>query len=193
MTRWQFFVALWKRSFHGAFRFLEPVEAVLATAMYAAMFFFPELGKAFKLLFVIVAVLFFLTLAVSLFVAAYSLYFEQHEARTVAELQLDQREQRKHVRVELGNLLERGQSLLVRCQDEKQSPPTDEANRWSADTEGFLGGQFDTSFIARFRSVAGLLAETTLTSPAHRVLWQAIYRRLTRLQQFLEELARHEE
>ncbi len=69
---WQaYYRKLCRRSFHGTFRFLEIGEAILATAMYSLVYFFPGLEHFFHGAFVLFVGLLILTFLSGLLFAAY--------------------------------------------------------------------------------------------------------------------------
>jgi hypothetical protein len=104
--------------------------------------------------------------------------------------QLEDRERTRAIRRELGVFLEQGRQLMTVCADETKAPPSAEADAWATRVETFLNEQLDASFIARFRSGAGLpLTATSITSIPHRSLWSGIWVRTSRLQQFIQELS----
>ena len=99
--------------------------------------------------------------------------------------QLNVREKRRNIRETLGRFLAEGHELLGRCGDEQQQPPTEDADSWAAKTEEFLAANLGESFIARFRSGAGLpMTATSIASIPHRQLWAGIWVRIARLEEF---------
>lgn len=103
--------------------------------------------------------------------------------------QLDDREKKKTIRVKLSALLEEGRQLMNRCGDETKPPPNADADDWAQRTEAVLRDNLDESYVARFRSGAGLpLTANSISSIPHRQLWGALWVRTSRLQEFLSEL-----
>ena len=94
-------------------------------------------------------------------------------------------------RVALGEFLEEGRGLKVRCANEQEQRPEKETDEWAGRVEEFLLQELDESYIARFRNSAGLpMSANSIRSIPHRNLWGGINSRLARLEQFLAELAR---
>jgi hypothetical protein len=113
----------------------------------------------------------------------------EHEAAGFKK-QLAGRQSRVAIREALGSLLMEGQELQRRCADEREAPPSAEAEEWAEKTEACLSEQLDPSYIARFRSHAGIpMAACSISSIEHRNLWAGLQVRLARLTQFVEELS----
>jgi len=113
----------------------------------------------------------------------------EHEAAELKK-QLAGRQSRVAIREALGSLLMEGQELQRRCANEKEAPPSAEAEEWAEKTEACLSEQLDPSYIARFRSHAGIpMAACSISSIEHRNLWAGLQVRLARLTQFVEELS----
>ena len=94
------------------------------------------------------------------------------------------------IREHLGQLLFEGQELQRQCGNEKEPAPTAQAQEWADKTEGYLAENLGESYIARFRSSAGLpMAANSISSLDHRNLWAGLHVRLARLTQFVEELS----
>ena len=88
----------------------------------------------------------------------------------------------------LGEFLMEGQALERQCADERQPAPETETEDWAARTEYYLQ-KMGSDYVASFRSAAGLpMGMTTIMSQTHRNVQGFLTVRLTRLQQFLEEL-----
>jgi len=69
-------------------------------------------------------------------------------------------------------------------------PPTEEAEEWAAKVEQRLRAPpFDTSYVALFRSGAGInLGATMIASDVHARLSTGLQIRIFRLQEFLQEI-----
>ena len=193
------------------------VAVSLATAVISAViggFTYPEIGERFN-----VAVAIYLALAGAALVtivfflwnltwAPYRLAQEQsaravtaeHECaqrveRLVGELraakaQLDERERRKAIRERLGKLLRDGERLLKEING-RPAAPTVEVQDWIWAAEACLKAEFDTSYVARFYSDAGLLfyGLARPQSYQHGATWQLLNNRLTRIKEFIAELS----
>jgi hypothetical protein len=104
------------------------------------------------------------------------------------QVRLDDRERRRQVRGALGNFLEEGRQLMIRCTNESLPEPTADAEAWSNTAETFFQQNMDDSFIARFRDDSGLpMTATSIASNPHRNLWAGIRVRTSRLQEFIME------
>lgn len=84
-----------------------------------------------------------------------------------------------------------GRNLQGRCSDEKQPAPVNETDAWAAEVEKYLADNWGESYVARFRSHAGLpMSATSIESREHRNVWSFLHTRLARLEQFIQEVAR---
>ena len=91
----------------------------------------------------------------------------------------------------LGEFIKEGGKIQVRCGNEKESPPNEEAHDWATGIEEFLRSKLDDAYIARFRNSAGLPhVAVAIESRAHRNLWNVVRTRTARLHEFLAELGR---
>ena len=90
----------------------------------------------------------------------------------------------------LGAFLAEGDELNLRCHNEKELPPNDEADKWDDREAEFLRERLGESYIARFRSGAGLpMGLTSIASKDHRDLSSGIKVGTARLEQFIAELS----
>ena len=102
--------------------------------------------------------------------------------------ELDERAKRQNIRVALGNFLEEGRGLMVRCGNVSEPPPEQEAQSWADNVEAYFHKEMDDSYIARFRDGSGLpLTVNSISSVPHRNLWGGIWIRTSRLQEFIKE------
>jgi len=100
---------------------------------------------------------------------------------------------RRQIREQLAAFVQEGMELRRLCANEGVPPPIQQADEWAMRTEAFLRDKLDESYVARFRNSSGLpLTANSISSIPHRNLWGAIYTRLARLNQFLEELSTNE-
>jgi len=97
---------------------------------------------------------------------------------------------RQATRIALGEFLEEGRELDVKCHNMEEPPPLDEADDWDNRVEAFLREELDQSYVARYPNHEGLPTSFTSLRGEHRNLSGAIGTRLARLEQFLGELAR---
>lgn len=98
---------------------------------------------------------------------------------------------KKAIRVALGEYLEEGLQLDVRCHNENDPPPNDEADEWGQKVKDFFREKLDESYVPRFRNHEGLpIGTSSLNSLPHRRLSSEIGTRFARLEQFLAELTR---
>jgi redox-regulated HSP33 family molecular chaperone len=123
--------------------------------------------------------------------ASFRIWKAEREARITAEEIINNRETRKKIRVTLGEFLAGGGSLMARCMKEDIPPPIDEGNQWNDNAEGYLANTLDASYVERFHSATGLMITSMPPSSAiHKQVWQALFIRVYRLQEFIKELSR---
>jgi hypothetical protein len=116
---------------------------------------------------------------------------ESEVARLTADLAAGQRQ--AVIRESLGLLLLEGQQIQQMCGNEKEPAPSNQAQEWADRAEAYLSENLGQSYVARFRSGAGLPPGSTPMywhSMEHRNLLTHLQVRLARLNQFLEELGR---
>ncbi|MDQ6867544.1 MAG: hypothetical protein M3178_03760 [Pseudomonadota bacterium] len=122
--------------------------------------------------------------------ASYWVWKVERVARIDAEAKVDKRETRKNIRVTLGKFLAGGRSLMAQCMKEDIPPPISDGDQWNDNTEGYLANTLDTSYVERFHTSAGIML--TLLGPSaatHKQVWQALFTRCYRLQEFIMELS----
>jgi hypothetical protein len=89
------------------------------------------------------------------------------------------------IRERLGEFLASGRSLMAQCQMENVPPPIDETNKWIGSVEEYLIKTLDTSYVEIFRSSVGITCMLVQpSSAAHKQVWQNLFTRLYRLQEF---------
>ena len=101
--------------------------------------------------------------------------------RQAAELKerLTSHESQGGRREALGQLLLEGQHIQQQCGNEKEPAPSAQAQEWADKTEGYLAENLGESYIARFRSSAGLpMTANSISSLDHRNLWAGLHVRL---------------
>jgi hypothetical protein len=97
---------------------------------------------------------------------------------------------RTATRERLGAFLAQGQQLMVQCSDEKGPDPTAAADQWALEAEAYLIQNLGESYVARFRSGAGLpMASTVIFDINRNRLWSGIRVRVARLEQFSAEIS----
>lgn len=100
---------------------------------------------------------------------------------------VDQKQKKLNIRLGVSALLEEGRLLMIRCGDESQPPPEEEANQWATKAELYLQQNLDDSFVGRFRSSADLpMTANSIQSVPHRNLWAGIRSRNAKLEQFIK-------
>jgi hypothetical protein len=138
-------------------------------------------------------VILFLTGVVCIIFSSYWIWKVEREARIKAEELVNNRENRKNVRMALSAFLMDGQTLMSRCDDQTVPPPNDDANAWQQETETFLLNSLDESYIVRFRDGSGIMpavrVQRELPSLPHVNLWSKLYKRVVRLHEFITELS----
>ena len=89
------------------------------------------------------------------------------------------------IREQLGKFLARGRSLMAQCQTENVPPPIDETNKWIGSVEEYLIKTLDISYVEIFGSSVGITCMLVQpSSEAHKQVWQILFTRLYRLQEF---------
>jgi hypothetical protein len=77
---------------------------------------------------------------------------------------------------------------MVRCGNDSEPPPEQEAQSWADNVEAYFHKEMDDSYIARFRNGSGLpLTVNSIHSVPHRNLWAGLWIRTSRLQEFIKE------
>jgi hypothetical protein len=140
---------------------------------------------------------------VSILKARHAEELQQERARHAAEVEdlsrrfgqerdelrarLDDRERRARIREQLGAFLSEGHNLLELAANQLP-PPQAAADQWGARAEAFLREYAGGSYVARFRTDAGIPPIMRTGVPeASQGLWRGISTRLVRLQEFLAE------
>jgi hypothetical protein len=129
-------------------------------------------------------------LGIRLLLAPYWIWKNERESRIKAEEAANNHENRKTVRITLGEFLASGRLLMAECKKEDILPPCDKTEQWIGKVEGYLVNTLDTSYAERFHSAAGIAL--TLAPPGsetHKQVWQALFTRIYRLQEFVKELS----
>lgn len=124
--------------------------------------------------------------------ASYWVWKVEREARIKAENEINNRENRKNIRIALSRFYQEGQALRLRCEKEIDDPPPNgDATLWAGKTEVFICNQLDESWIVRFRANSDVQAVTPLPQPPrdHYHLWGWIHNRLNNLNEFIKELS----
>ena len=125
-----------------------------------------------------------------LFVAQFLAFHKLRLQRDKLKSQLDDKSRRRAIKDSLGQFLNEGSLLRGKCANENEPPPNKEADDWAARVEAYLTEYCGSSYVSRFRSDAGLpMVATSISSRDHRNLWGGIHTRLSRLEQFISELA----
>jgi hypothetical protein len=89
------------------------------------------------------------------------------------------------IRERLGEFLASGQLLMAQCQTENVPPPINETNKWIGSVEEYLINALDTSYVEIFRSSVGITCMLVQPrSATHKQVWQKLFIRLYRLQEF---------
>ena len=95
----------------------------------------------------------------------------------------------------LGGLIQEGDAFLMPLSNRNASVNLTAVDEWAAKTEGFLSKELGTAFVSRFRDEAGLTPGLPSglhfmdSNDPHITYWVGLTDRLTRLQQFSEELS----
>ncbi len=111
------------------------------------------------------------------------IYYIRHRIKPSGEAN------KRVLRETLAKFLDEGQNLKRQCANEREAPPNNEADEWAQRTEHYLEGEFDKSYISRFRSSIGVpLTANSIASVPHRNLWAGIHNRLYQLGKFIEQL-----
>jgi hypothetical protein len=93
------------------------------------------------------------------------------------------------IRDGLGSFVAEGNDLMGQCRDATKQVPLGQTYEWANRVEAFLSAQLDQSYVNRFRNSTGVLP----VSPAglggeHLNVWNYIYSRVFRLEQFSQQL-----
>jgi hypothetical protein len=137
------------------------------------------------------AILVGLVVLIRLFFAQYWVWKAEREARIKAKEAVNNRENRKNIKVTLGRLIPEAESLMARCRDTTIIPPHDEANTWAQQVEAFLLNNLDESYIPRFRSGSNVMPflPAGMSSLDHSNLYRGLQIRTARLNEFIKELS----
>lgn len=94
------------------------------------------------------------------------------------------------VREQLGTFIAEGTNLLNLVATASVPAPTEQANAWAANIEGFLVANMGGSYVVRFRDSTVLPPGASLigVDEQHQNLWRGIYSRMLRLERFSEEI-----
>jgi hypothetical protein len=75
------------------------------------------------------------------------------------------------------------------CADKDNPPPVEAANGWLTRANDFLSLNLAKSYVARFHDPAGIPSLSLIGGDAiHSAVWFNIYRRVSRLEQFSQEI-----
>jgi hypothetical protein len=126
----------------------------------------------------------------AIFISPFQLWNAEREARIIAEIKANNREERKNIRETIAAFMSEGKSLMSQCFKDNVPPPTYETNKWIGSVEEYLIKALDKSYIERMHTAAGITL--TLVQPdssEHKHIWQVLYTRVCRLQEFVKELS----
>lgn len=97
--------------------------------------------------------------------------------------------QRGRIRDQLGTFITEGNNLMDACADKDNPPPVEAANGWLTRVNDFLNLNLGKSYVARFHDPAGIPSLSLIGGDAiHSAVWFNIYRRVSRLEQFSQEI-----
>ncbi len=97
--------------------------------------------------------------------------------------------QRNRIRDQLGDFIVEGNNLMNACADKDNPPPVEAGNIWLSRVDEFLKSRLGKSYVARFHDPAGIPALSLIGGDAmHSAVWFNIYRRVSRLEQFSQEI-----
>ena len=123
----------------------------------------------------------------------YTVFKAAYADATIPRLktQLDEREKRKRVRIQLSQLLEEGLELQQLTGDTSRPPPDRETAIWIEKVKEHLHQELDDSYVVRFLDPSGLPTMTPwgqAPGPKNALL-SAIIRMNTRLEEFIKEFS----
>jgi hypothetical protein len=109
----------------------------------------------------------------------------------VVTKQADEANKRIEIQKRLGELIAQGDVILFVLRDPSKPLPRDDVNAWAMLTEQYLKDSLGPGFIDRFRDSSGLSHGSPPGIDIERTnVWNGLYERLTRLQQFSAEISK---
>jgi len=118
--------------------------------------------------------------------AAIATVYGQH---LVIQKRDEEASRRRSIHAQLGEYISRGDQIMHSLQD--QNTPVDALtiNDWDDQIERYLASSFGAGYVARFRDGSGIFhGEPQGVDMLHVNVWNAMYERVVRLQQFSGEL-----
>jgi hypothetical protein len=120
--------------------------------------------------------------------ASFLAWREEYLGHEQVKKQLDDREMRRTIRIELGNLMSEGQEL-VQGYDRGQRPTAEQADNWAERVEHYLR-EVDQSLVARFRDQSSDDGQVRMGPREESRRWTFLRLRVANLGTFITELAR---
>jgi hypothetical protein len=98
---------------------------------------------------------------------------------------------KRGIRQDLGQFLEEGQQIEVKCANQKEDAPIQEAEEWAERVATYLAQELGEDYAISFYSSDGLpVGFSSISSLQHRKVSGFIGNRLARLNEFLREFRR---
>jgi hypothetical protein len=161
--------------------YIQPVATIIAlilSTMALVIANFPIESQKAKWTYVAAVTL------LNLFAAGAVIYGTYHTLTKEAQ----EKAERIQIRKQLGTFIDTGQTVLSRITNLQDPGYANAANEWAQNVETYLKETLDESYIARFRSDAGILAGQPALDQERIGYWLGVRNRIIRLQQFSAEL-----
>ena len=126
--------------------------------------------------------------AFTVLAATFMAWRDEHVGRETVQKQLDDREKRRAIRLELANLMSEGQVLVQSFGSLRGRPTEEQAQQWAERVEQYLRAALDESFVVRFRDQSSDDGLKRVGSPAESRRWTFLRLRVANLDKFIREL-----
>ncbi len=124
-------------------------------------------------------------------IAAIGLSVAQFLAFHKIRISRDKLAYKRGIRQDLGQFLGEGQQIKVKCANEKEDAPGQEADEWAERVATYLAQELGEDYANTFYSNDGLpMGFSSISSLKHRNVSGFMSNRLARLNEFLRELRR---
>ena len=109
------------------------------------------------------------------------------ERQRIAKL-VETQEERKRLRESLGQFMSQGTALRIRCSNQTEPAPEDEANRWYGDLISFLETNLGPDYAARIQDNASVPLGMSSLQELYGLIDSGLRAKLYHLDRFLQEL-----
>jgi hypothetical protein len=118
--------------------------------------------------------------------AAAATVYGQHE---IVRVQQEEKTRRADIHKMLGNFIASGNVIMLSLRDQSKPVDLEGANTWASAVEGYLAKALPPGYVPRFRDGSGIVhGEPMGIDVEHQNVWNGIYERIARLEQFSSEV-----